>query len=181
MAKKKNHLDKVKASAESLIKEIENRKPLTGRPTIYTKELAESICRAIENSPRGLRFICANNPDFPTDETIRDWLRDDKFPGFSSQYARARKAQADYLADEVVEVSYEAIPDNFGRVEKAKLQAESLKWKAKVTKPKVYGDNPPPDEKEDELAKTTKDSLIDRVSKITNLITRKNKINGEQK
>jgi hypothetical protein len=180
---KKNHLDKVKDAAQVVVGDIESRKPLLGRPTIYTEELGERICKAIENSPRGLRWICENNPDFPTSETIRDWLSKNTFPIFSARYARARRMQADFLSDELIDVAYDSNPDGFGRVEKPKLIVEAIKWKAKVLEPKIYGDNPEKflDTKEDEAGKTTKETLADKIGKITGLIAKKKKIEGEEK
>lgn len=164
-------------------KEPKTETKKVGRPTIYTPELGEKICKAIENTPQGLRTICARNPDFPTDETVRDWLRNDTFPDFSLQYARARENQSELLADEVVDVAYQAKPDKFGRVEKAKLQVDALKWKAGKMKPKKYGDNPDKylNPKDDEAAKTTKESLSEKIGKITGLLAKKKKIIGEEK
>lgn len=146
-----------------------------GRPTKYTKELGEKICKAIENTPRGLRWICDNNPDFPIDETIREWLRNETFPGFSVSYARARESQSELLADEVVDVAYEAIPDRNGRVEKERLQVDALKWKAAKLKPKKYGDKPELflDPKGDNPVINNTETIAEKVSRISDLINKK--------
>jgi len=152
-----------------------------GRPTAYTKELGERICNALENSPRGIRFICENTPGFPEDQTIRAWLRVNKFPEFTVNYARARQAQADYLADEIVDVAYNSKADLSGRVEQPKLLIDTLKWRAGKLKPKVYGDKPELfiDPKADEATKVDGATIAERLTKIDDLIAKKIRINGE--
>jgi hypothetical protein len=172
---KKSRLSKITDAGNSFSEAIKERIELRGRPTIYTEELSERICKAIENSPRGLRWICANNDDFPASETIRDWLSKETYPIFSARYARARAMQADFLSDEIMDVTYDAQPDKFGRVEKEKLMIDAIKWKAKALKPKIYGDNPEKflEVKNDEVANTTKETLAEKVSRIVGLAKNK--------
>jgi len=98
-------------------------------PFPYTNKLGEKICEAVKNTVRSLNWICENNPDFPSVQTIRMWLSKNVYPEFSSMYAEAKQFQADCFAEEIVTVAYEAEPhQKNGFVEKAKLQVDALKW-----------------------------------------------------
>lgn len=72
-----------------------------GRPSKYSDELAEKICEKIANG-RSLRSICAED-GMPTTSTVCKWLIENK--EFSEQYARAREKQADYFAEEIIEIA----------------------------------------------------------------------------
>ena len=101
----------------------------------YTVEEARAIkdrvCIAIAEG-KSLRSICEAD-DFPSAETIRVWLIDDG--EFSVQYARAREEQADYYADEIIDIADRAKDANLAR-----LQIDARKWKASKMQPKKYGD-----------------------------------------
>jgi len=103
-----------------------------GRPSIYSKEIRNSVCTRIAVG-ESLRSICQSK-DLPTIETIRRWLRDK--PEFCAQYARARDEQADFYADEMREIA-----DNTNDPAKARLQIDTRKWIASKLKPKKYGDS----------------------------------------
>lgn len=114
-----------------------------GRPEIYTEELAEKFCKALETSPRGIKYLCNSTAEFPSHFTILEWLsQPEKYPFFSVRYAQARASQADFISDEIIDVAYQAVPDRSGRVEVDKLKFEALKWKAKVLAPKKYCEKP---------------------------------------
>lgn len=74
----------------------------TGRPSIYSDELAETICRRIAEG-ESLSRICSD-PGMPTATTVREWDRRDR-DGFSARYARAREEQADRYFDEVADIA----------------------------------------------------------------------------
>lgn len=166
---------------EANVEETKAKHP-GGRPTIYTPELGERICVIIENNFRGLKYLCSKNSELPHPDTIRDWLNKNTFPEFSARYARAKEAQSDIMAEEMMDVAYKAKPDKFGRVEKPKLKIDTLKFIASKLKPKKYGDNPEKflEPKEDDPAKTTKETISEKVSRIIGLGKNK-KISGEDK
>ena len=56
------------------------------------------------------------------------------------RYARAREAQADKLAKEILELSDKIEDDNPIKVQRARLQVDSRKWLAARLAPKKYGD-----------------------------------------
>ena len=57
------------------------------------------------------------------------------------RYARAREAQADKLAKEILELSDKIEDDNPIKVQRARLQVDSRKWLAARMAPKKYGDH----------------------------------------
>jgi len=101
----------------------------------YTDEEAAAIkarvCLEITEG-KSLRSICEAD-DMPTAETIRVWLIEDG--EFSVQYARAREEQADFYADEIIDIADTAKDANLAR-----LQIDARKWKASKLQPKKYGD-----------------------------------------
>lgn len=114
---------------------MSDTKRKTGRPSKYSDELAEKICEKIANG-RSLRSICAED-GMPTTSTVCKWLIENK--DFSEQYARAREKQADYFAEEIIEIADSAEAES-AAVSKAKLQIDARKWAASKIAPKKYGD-----------------------------------------
>ncbi|HFB4648218.1 TPA: hypothetical protein ACE76W_002121, partial [Neisseria gonorrhoeae] len=106
-----------------------------GRPTDYTKDMADKICEKIANG-RSLRSICAED-GVPPMKTIYRWLEANE--EFRHQYARAREKQADYFAEEIIEIADSAQAES-AAVSKAKLQIDARKWAASKIAPKKYGD-----------------------------------------
>ena len=106
-----------------------------GRPTDYTKDMADKICEKISGG-LSLRAICAE-PGMPARGTVYCWLIENA--DFQDQYARAREEQADSFADEIIDIADSVAPET-GEVAKAKLQIDARKWKASKMAPKKYGD-----------------------------------------
>jgi len=96
-----------------------------------TQDMKDNICAKISNG-LSLRKICARKT-MPCTDTVRKTLLRDK--DFVAQYARARDEQADYYADEIVEIA-----DTTKDPAKARLQIDSRKWIASKLKAKKYGD-----------------------------------------
>lgn len=114
---------------------MSDTKRKTGRPSKYSDELAEKICEKIANG-RSLRSICAED-GVPPMKTIYRWLEANE--EFRHQYARARDKQADYFAEEIIEIADSAEAES-AAVSKAKLQIDARKWAASKIAPKKYGD-----------------------------------------
>jgi hypothetical protein len=119
------------------------------RPTDYTPELAERICEVISESDRGLKTICKRNPDFPNKSTIMRWLTE--LPEFKDQYARAKELQAEFIADQILEIADNSEDDirtddngkqyvDHDHINRSRLRVESRKWVASKLLPKKYGD-----------------------------------------
>lgn len=115
-----------------------------GRPSEYSDEVADRICERLVEG-HSLRKIALDD-DMPSASTVFKWLSQQ--PKFAEQYARAREAQADTLADEIVDIADDGSNDFMGEDEKyngdavarSKLRVEARKWVAAKLKPKKYGD-----------------------------------------
>lgn len=123
-----------------------------GRPSIYSETLSEEICArlAVGESLRSI-CLCENMPGL---RTVMRWL--DRDEGFRQQYARAREVQAEYLVDEIIEISDDGTNDYVARrdaenaivgwrengevVNRSRLRVDARKWAASKLAPKKYGD-----------------------------------------
>lgn len=128
-----------------------------GQPSAYTPEMAAKLCEHIANG-LSLRAIAAI-PDMPATSTIMAWL-DGARPEFSEQYARAREAQADKMAEDIIAIADEECTmiraskhgldgDDDGMQEvvfdttavaRNRLRVDARKWLASKLAPKKYGD-----------------------------------------
>lgn len=122
-----------------------------GRPSVYSKELADKIC-AMLASGLTLRSIC-QEPQMPTEACVRHWAIEDR-DGFFSQYSRARDIGLDCLADLTLETSGTPVigevrtQKSDGTVEiktgdtvdRSRLHVDTLKWYLCKLAPKRYGD-----------------------------------------
>lgn len=111
----------------------------SGRPSSYNEKIGDDICERLANG-ESLRRICLT-PNYPRQATVFRWLASNE--AFREQYVRAREAQAEALADEIIDIAdgkraeYEGIePD----VQRDRLAVDARKWVASKLKPKVYGD-----------------------------------------
>lgn len=122
-----------------------------GRPTLYSQELAARICGELVEG-RSLRAICREE-DMPCTASVFLWLI--QHPEFSDQYARAREAQADSLADELLDIADDSTNDWIDRetrsgriirvvdeeaIGRSRLRVDTRKWIASKLKPKKYGE-----------------------------------------
>lgn len=120
-----------------------------GRPSKYSKEIAEKICNEIAHG-KSLVAICktAGIPDY---STVLRWLAANE--EFRGNYARAREEQAEYYAQEIIEIADEIpicqVPDPDGGVservdaagiQRNKLRVDARKWIACKLLPKKYGE-----------------------------------------
>ncbi len=113
----------------------DNKRPV-GRPSIYTEELADTICTRLAEG-ESLRSICRDEA-MPAMSSVLLWVVDGRHKEFSAQYARARQAQGYYYADAMLEVA-----SLVGREElspqAAKVIIDTYKWTAERNAPKAYG------------------------------------------
>ena len=95
----------------------------------------DKVCERIAGG-ESLVTICsdAKMPDY---STITRWLVKDEGGDNCTKYARAREAQADYMADIMLA---EARCGGEEDVQRARLIVDTMKWTAAKLKPKVYGD-----------------------------------------
>lgn len=98
----------------------------------FDQVIADTICEEIADG-RSLRSICKDE-GMPAKSTVFKWLA--AVPAFADQYARAREAQADSLADDILDISdNKSLEPNDRRI-----RIEARKWLAGKQRPKVYGD-----------------------------------------
>jgi hypothetical protein len=105
----------------------------------FSTEIDEIICTELMEG-KSLRSICERG-DMPPISTVLTWVfnvngRDD-YKLFGDHYARAREAQADTLADEILSLSDEADAKNAHAI---RVRVDARKWVASKLKPKRYGD-----------------------------------------
>lgn len=102
------------------------------KPCSFTPTLAERICVRLA-SGESLRAIC-ESADMPAESTVRLWAVNDH-EGFAAQYARARDAQAERYAEEIVEIA-----DTEKDASIARNRIDARKWTASKLLPKRYGE-----------------------------------------
>ena len=120
---------------------VKKNKPVIGRPTIYTDDLARQICARIA-SGESIRRICKDE-SMPVMSTIMLWLIDGNHQFFSEHYAQARQIQAETLADEIFDIADDGSNDftsftngdgeaaykiNGEAVARSRLRVDTRKW-----------------------------------------------------
>lgn len=103
-----------------------------GRPTIRTPENAAAVCAKLAEG-KSLRQI-EKMEGMPSAASIYEWLAEDA--EFSEQYARAREAQADALAEECLEI----VDRSDLKADDKRVRFDARKWYASKLQPKKYGD-----------------------------------------
>lgn len=103
-----------------------------GRPSLFTKEIAEEICERLAKG-ESLLAICADD-HLPTDTCVRKWALEDR-EGFYSEYTRARDIGLDVRAD-ALEAKLAGEPDT----QRARLLFDHDRWYLSKLAPKRYGD-----------------------------------------
>ncbi len=143
-------------------------KRLAGRPSIYTEDMGKRICEVVRNTVRGLSYICDTNDDFPSSASVRAWLFKNVYPEFTALYNDSKRYQAEVLAEEVLDVAYNAEPHHRnGSVDKEKLKVDSLKWVAAHLAPKKWNDKHMQIEEEVKRAvKLSEEQIVGRISDI---------------
>lgn len=120
-----------------------------GRPSIYSQELAETICKRLAQG-ESMRSICFDD-DMPSQATIYNWLADEKMCSFLEMYTRAREVQAECLAEEIISIADDGANDtyiddegqrktDYDNIARSKLRVEARKWVAAKLLPRKYGD-----------------------------------------
>lgn len=120
-----------------------------GAPSKYSLEVVTRICDFLA-AGKALSAI-GEMEDMPGRSTILRWL--DEHEEFRDLYARARSAQADFYAEEILKISdtpVEGIKTKDGphgmeittgdMIEHRRLQVDARKWFASKLAPKKYGD-----------------------------------------
>lgn len=116
-------------------------------------QVIDYVCEELSNSSLGVKNILASAPhDMPTRKTVMLWLVEDE--SLCDTYTRAKDSQADYMAEEILDIADDSSNDYMTRkrgddeievldsehVQRSKLRIESRKWLMSKLKPKKYGD-----------------------------------------
>lgn len=119
-----------------------------GRPSEYSLDLAQNICELTSHSNMSLKSVC-ESVGVSVSSVFR-WR--EEFEEFRKMYARSKEDQADYLAEEIIEIAddssndLERIDDFGNRIEnkefvnRSRLRVDARKWVAAKLKPRKYGD-----------------------------------------
>ena len=109
------------------------------------KDLCDMIAVSNKSMASCLKELQAKYPEGGLDRTrIYDWMKEDE--DLANKYVRAKKDQADFLVEEMLEIADQAECDIVGGVvqhnviNRARLQVDTRKWLASKLKPKTYGD-----------------------------------------
>jgi hypothetical protein len=119
---------------------------------LYDLNVVEKICEIIATSEKGIHHICTDNQEFPHVSNFFRWLH--RHEEARDLYARAREAQADLLADNIIVIADDSSRDtkvitkgdevveveNTEWTNRSKLRVEARKWKASKLAPKKFGD-----------------------------------------
>lgn len=108
---------------------------MAGRPTIYTEELAATICERIANG-ESVRNICRDQ-SMPNRSTVNLWLTNNE--SFLDQYVKAKTVQADDAFDEIRDLARSALV-NPAIAQAVKVVIDADKWCLSKMLPKKYGD-----------------------------------------
>ena len=118
------------------------------RPSKFTKKLGDKILNLMVDG-LSLKTIC-KDPKMPHRATVFRWLAKEEYKEFCDMYTRAREAQAEMLADEIVDIADDSNGDVIATesgikidgdcVQRAKLRIHARQWYAGKLKPRSYGD-----------------------------------------
>lgn len=119
--------------------------------TKFTTVLEDEICEEIAFSELGIEALCKNFPNWPSPRAIYRRIESD--PGMRQKYARARERQADFLAQQIIEIADDGRRDyklgdgdsaeplvDHDHIARARLRVDARKWAASKLAPKKYGD-----------------------------------------
>ena len=152
------------------LQRMTQKKAKAGRPSKYSPELADFICKLIVTQGKGIGRLCKEYDELPTEALVFKWILD--FPEFGKKYRAAKALQSELLADEIEALTeVESHTDNKGvervdpgMVALAKLKVDTRKWHAARLAPRVYGPKSILDEGNDD-AKNLVSELIKRIAK----------------
>lgn len=118
-----------------------------GRQSEFKESTALLICARLA-SGESLRSICKDDK-LPASSTVFKWLSEQ--PTFSEQYAHARAAQMEAMAEEIIEIADDGRNDTYKTedgeervnndvIQRSRLRVDTRKWLMSKLAPKKYGD-----------------------------------------
>ena len=143
-----------------------------GRPVAINEEIIARICEEISTRPVSLKTICTPE-EMPGVSTVWDWISKDK--DFSDRYARAKEAQANLLAEEILAIAddnrldeetrfdqegKEYVVENKEIVNRSRLRIDARKWLAAKLLPKKFGDRIELESKNENINSNTSETTL---------------------
>ncbi len=118
----------------------------------FDMKIVERICEIVATTETGIHHICRANQEFPHVSNFFRWLA--KHAEARDMYARAREAQADLMAANIITIADDSSNDtkrirkgeevveveNTEWTNRSKLRVDARKWAASKLAPKKYGD-----------------------------------------
>lgn len=141
----------------------------TGRPSLYTEDLAKRICHVVATHSLGLKKLCTMFEWMPDHTTIYAWRWErDKF---SNMFTKAKLQQAELMAEDCIDIaddtSRDIITNKYGDdvcnsefVNRSRLRVDTRKWVAAKLLPKMYGDAQRVEKLEDENASLKEEARV---------------------
>jgi hypothetical protein len=119
-----------------------------GSQPVYSQALAEEILDRTADG-ESLRSICSD-PRMPSHSIVLKWVQknvgvsDSGGDGFGDQYARAKSAALEVMAEDIIEIGdadimVNGVPDN-ALVQRARLMCDNRKWMLSKLLPRQFGD-----------------------------------------
>ena len=113
----------------------------------YTQELFDKICESVATSSMGLTAICKEYDISRSNFLI--WV--EKTTENQDKYARAKEAQMDFMAEQIIEIADDSSDDakmteggnvvqNTEFINRSRLRVDARKWLMSKLAPKKYGD-----------------------------------------
>lgn len=122
-----------------------------GRPTLYTPELADTICAEIALG-KSLKTALASIENAPAMSSVFKWLAENK--EFSDKYAYATSERTEAMAEDILDIADDGSNDlmtiqkgnetyeveNKEVTNRSRLRVDTRKWLMSKMKPKKYGE-----------------------------------------
>jgi hypothetical protein len=130
---------------DNLAQEIAVKKNAPGRPVVYGIENPcwQVLCEQISEG-KSLSTALKTSENMPSYQLVMLMLRNS--PEFRTMYEKAVESRADRLAEEIIELADQEMPDGLegpmasAWVQQKRMQVDARKWVASKLKPKTYGD-----------------------------------------
>lgn len=106
---------------------------MSGRPSIYTEEIASEICERLATG-ESLRAMCRDDEALPCERTVYRWLLSDD--AFCQKYARARDFQSEPHLEDMLEIADNPDLDPADK----RVRIDTRKWAMSKLSAKKYGD-----------------------------------------
>ena len=103
-----------------------------GRPSKYSEELIDEICRKVSEG-QALLHVCEED-GFPAQPTVFRWLNEKE--EFRKKYARAREIQIERMALDALRIADDPNEDPQSR----RVRVDTRKWILSKWAPKKYGE-----------------------------------------